>query len=235
MNELGLVWLEVGVYRVQNAAARVQVRMLRVGRKVEQADQRLAFVLTDHSEHRIVERIPRGHPSVRCEAGIVAHRAQILHALPQLVLQRTGLLAQSGLGPVELTTVQIAAVFHMIRVFHVIPAVELGDFVAAVEHRETSQEAHGVVHHQVTVYRGLQQWLVVRDDGLLDAAQAGGGAATAGVARGFVVVVEFAHRPAAGGCALVEALQEFLVLEQVDVEVTLHVFVQAPADVVMAA
>ena len=101
-------------------------------------------MLTNHSEHRIVERIPRGHPSVRREAGIVAHRAQILHALPQLVLQRTGLLAQSGLGPVELTTVQI-----------VIPAVELGDFVAAVEHRETAQEAHGVVHHEVAIHRDL--------------------------------------------------------------------------------
>ena len=155
MGELGLVWLEVGAHRIQNAVAGVEVGVLRVGREVEQADQRLAFGLTNHSEHRIVERIPRGHPSVRREAGIVAHRAQIFHALPQLVLQRTGLLAQSGLGPVELTTVQIAAVFHAIRVFLVIPAVELGDFVAAVEHRETAQEAHGVVHHEVAIHRDL--------------------------------------------------------------------------------
>ena len=52
----------------------------------------------------------------------------------------------------------------------------------------------------------------MRDDGLFDAAQSGGGAAAAGVARGFVAVVEFAHRSAAGGCALAEVVQEFLVL-----------------------
>ena len=75
----------------------------------------------------------------------------------------------------------------------------------------------------------------MRVERLLDAAQAGGGAAAAGVAAGRIVVVQLAHRPAAGDRTLVEVVQELLVAERVDAEPPLLRLVQTPADVVMAA
>ena len=130
---------------------------------------------------------------------------------------------------------QVAAVLHAVRVLLVIPAVELGDLVAAVEHREAAEEGHGLVHEQVAVDAALQRRLVMRVQRLLDAAQAGGGAAAAGVAAGRVVVVQLAHRPAAGDRTLVEVVQELLVAERVDAEPPLLRLVQAPANVVVAA
>ena len=81
---------------------------------------------------------------------------------------------------------QIAAVLHTVRVVFVVPAIELCNFIAAVQHGETLQECHSSVQQQVALHGIIQCDLIVLFQCLFDTAQAGSGTAAAGIAGGRV-------------------------------------------------
>ena len=105
---------------------------------------------------------------------------------------------------------QITAVLHTVRVVFVVPAIELCNFIPAVQHGEALQKRHGSVQQQVALHGIIQCDLIVLFQCLLDTAQAGGGAAAPGIAGGGVVVVQLALCPAAGEIALVEVVPMWL-------------------------
>ena len=67
------------------------------------------------------------------------------------------------------------------------------------------------------------------------AAQAGAGAACAGVPRLGIIIVQFARRPAAREASLIEAIDIFFVHLRVNPHLPLGVLIKAPADIIMAA
>jgi len=91
------------------------------------------------------------------------------------------------------------------------------------------------VQQKVTLHRIVQCGFVVLFQCLLHAAQAGGGAAVAGIAGSRVVVVQFAFCPASGEIALIEVVQIFFVFLRVNAQPVFHRLVQPPADVIVAA
>ena len=70
------------------SAQSVQTCPCRVLGKVEQPHQRFLAALAHQRQHAGVVAVPCGHPRIRGKAGVCTHLAQLLHALPQLVLQR---------------------------------------------------------------------------------------------------------------------------------------------------
>ena len=179
--------------------------------------------------------VPGGYPRIRGKALVCPHFAQFFHALPQLVRQRTLLGALFCVFPVKRTAVQVAAVVCPIGVGLIIPAVELGDLVAGVQHRKSLQKCHDAMQQQVTANRIVQRDHIARFQRLLYSAQAGGGAATAGIAGSGVVVVQLALCPASGEIARIKMVEILLVLLGVNIKTVLSRFIQTPADIIMAA
>ena len=143
------------------AAQSVQTCPCRVLGKVEQSHQRFLAALAHQRQHAGVVAVPCSYPRIRGKAGVCPHLAQLLHALPQLVLQRALSGALLCILPVEFAAVQIAAVLHTVGVVFVIPAVALGDLISAVQHGEALQERHSSVQQQVTLHGIVQCGFIV--------------------------------------------------------------------------
>ena len=204
--------------------------------EVEEGDQLLSAVVAADAEDVVV--VGLHDPDVRLSLEDRIAPSDLLELQDRLVeaaLPRRGIVALCHVVPVEITSVEIAAVVIAERVVMIAVVIQLADLVAAVDDRDAALRKEKCVQHDVQPDRPVQLGGILLVHGGLDAAQRGRRASKSRVAERRIVVIEFAAGVGALPFSSKKIVQIFLVRNLLHAESAQEIVVESPADVVVAA